>query len=149
MTDALGTPPDNDTSRSAGRIIARNTLFGVGAQLALRVASFIFTVLVVRTLGDEKFGQYSIVLAWAGLFSVIGDLGINQYLAREIASKKSASEALFWDTVVLRLMLAVAASIITVGGALLLTDYTSDIILGIALFTATYFFMALVAPVQS
>jgi O-antigen/teichoic acid export membrane protein len=148
MTNVVETQADNP-SRSVGKIIARNTLFGVGGQLALRIANFIFTVLVVRTLGDEHFGQYSIVLAWAGLFSVIGDLGINQYLAREIARDKNQANALFWDTVILRLILAVIATIVTVGGALVLTDYGTDIIIGIGLYTATYYFSALVAPLQS
>jgi O-antigen/teichoic acid export membrane protein len=147
MSNAVETNPQ--PTRSAGRIIARNTIFGVGAQLALRVANFVFTVLVVRTLGDAHFGQYSIVLAWAGLFSVIGDLGINQYLAREIARDKNKADELFWDTVVLRVILAILASVITVGGAVLLTDYTPEVILGIALFTMTYFFSAVVAPLQS
>ena len=65
--------------RKIGKIIARNTIFGLGAQFALRVVNFTFTVLIIRNLGDSQFGQYSIVLAWVGLFGVIGDLGINQY----------------------------------------------------------------------
>ena len=69
MTEASETQHINtEPERNVGKIIARNTLFGIGGQLALRVVSFIFTVLVVRTLGEEHFGQYSIVLAWAGLF---------------------------------------------------------------------------------
>ena len=135
--------------RSAGRIIARNTLFGIGSQFALRVAGFIFTIVVVRTLGDDNFGEYSIVLAWAGLFSVIGDMGINQYLAREIARNHEIVHELFWDTVVLRMILAIAASVITIGGAILVAHYPTAVVIGIALFTATYYFSALVAPLQS
>ena len=150
MTDVAETQVDaSPPPRSAGRIIVRNTLFGIGGQFALRVANFIFTILVVRTLGDESFGQYSIVLAWAGLFGVIGDLGINQYLAREIARDKNKANELYWDTVVLRAILALIASIITIGGAILFTDYPPEIILGIALFTATYYFAAITAPQQS
>lgn len=149
MTNAADTQSTNPPTRSAGKIIARNTLFGVGAQLALRIASFIFTVLVVRTLGDAHFGRYSIVLAWAALFSFIGDLGVNQYLAREIARDKDAARRMFWDTVVLRLLLAILASVLTVGGAILLTEYDDDIIIGLAIFTSTYFLQAFIAPVQS
>lgn len=149
MSNVVETHSDETPPRSVGKIIARNTLFGVGGQLALRVANFIFTVLVVRTLGDTHFGQYSIVLAWAGLFSFIGDLGINQFLAREIARDKNQANALFWDTVVLRLILGFIATVITVGGALVLTDYGTEIIIGIGLYTATYYFSALVAPLQS
>jgi O-antigen/teichoic acid export membrane protein len=142
-------PKDATPERSAGRIIARNTIFGVGAQVALRLAGFIFTILVVRSLGDENFGQYSIIIAWAGLFSVIGDLGINQYLAREIARDKTAAVDLFWDTVALRFLLAIIASAVTVGGAIALTDYSSDIVLGIAIFTSTYFLQSIIEPLQS
>ncbi|MBI5669090.1 MAG: oligosaccharide flippase family protein [Chloroflexi bacterium] len=134
--------------RSAGRMIARNTLFGLGAQFALRVASFIFTILVIRTLGGEAFGQYSIVLAWASLFSVIGDLGINQYLAREIARDPKKADELFWDTVALRFVLALIASIITTAGAAL-NGYSGNIVLGVVIYTGSYFLQAVLAPLGS
>lgn len=139
------TPP----KRSTLRIIARNTIFGAGAQVVLRIANFIFNVLVIRTLGSDEFGQYSIILAWAGLFSVIGDLGINQYLARETAREPENAKNYFWDTVVLRLILGLLAAAVTTGGAILLTDYTPEIILGIAIYTSTYLLAAFLAPLQS
>ncbi len=143
------TPQLETPARSAGQIIARNTLWGIAAQFALKGANFIFSVLVVRTLGGEEFGQYWIVMAWAGLFSVIGDLGITQYLTREIARSPQRNDDLFWDTVSLRFVLAVLATVVTVGGALLLTNYSSDIILGILLFCGTYFFQVFLAPLTS
>ncbi len=130
------------------RIIARNTLFGVGSQFALKIASFAFNVLVVRALGAEHFGQYSIAIAWAGLFSVLGDLGISQYLSREIARDRSKAEQLFWDTVVLRFIFAVVSSIITTGGAVL-AGYPGEIVFAIGLYTTTYFFQALLQPMVS
>src|SRR5690242_7367069 len=84
--------------RSAVQRIARNTFIGVGAQLGLKLASAVFQVLVVRQLGGAEFGEYSSVLAWAGLFSVLGDMGVTQYLAREVARDRSKTEELFWDT---------------------------------------------------
>jgi O-antigen/teichoic acid export membrane protein len=132
--------------RSAGKTIARNTLFGIGAQLALRVASFIFQIAVVRTLGGETFGQYTIVLAWAGLFSVIGDLGVQQYLAREIARDTSRKDVLFWNTVALRFVLAIVAGVVTVVGAIQFTNYSEAIIIGIAIYTSSFFIQAILAP---
>lgn len=140
--------PEEQPRRSAGRTIVRNTLFGLGAQFALRVAGFIFNILVIRTLGGEKFGQYSIVIAWASLFSVIGDLGINQYLAREIARNPKKSDELFWDTVALRFVLAVIASLITTVGAVL-NGYSGEIVLAIAVYTGSYFLQAILAPLNS
>src|SRR5688572_20870708 len=107
--------------RSAGRTIARNTIFGIGAQLALKIANSALTIMLVRSIGDAGYGQYSIVFAWTALFSVIGDLGITQYLGREIARNPNKTNELFWDTVALRFILGVICTITTIGGALLLT----------------------------
>jgi len=134
--------------KSAGRIIARNTIFGIGAQLALRIASFIFQIFVVNSLGGQEFGRYSIVLAWAGLFSVIGDMGINQYLAREIARDRSKVNDLFWDTVSLRFILALIAALITTIGATL-NGYDGELVLAIAIYTSSYFLQAILAPLGS
>ena len=105
--------------RSAGRIIARNTVFGVAAQIVLKFVSFLFGVLIVHRIGDAEFGQYSIVLAWTGLFSVLGDLGITQYFAREIAREPKKTSELFWDMVTLRGILALVAAAVTTFGAIL------------------------------
>lgn len=144
MSETTDTP-----RRSVGRTIARNTLFGIGAQLALRVASFIFQVLVVRALGGHEYGQYTIVTAWAGLFAVIGDLGINQYLAREIARDPSKSDEMFWDTVVLRFFLAILCAFVTVGSAIAFTDYSREIIIAVAIYTSSYFLQIILAPMDS
>jgi O-antigen/teichoic acid export membrane protein len=135
--------------RSAGKTIARNTLYGVGAQLALKIASFLFNVFVINRLGGAEYGQYNSVLGWATLFSVVGDLGVTQYFAREVARDRSKSNELFWDAVVLRLILAAISSAITIGGALALTDYSPEVVLGIAVFTGTYFFQSIMAPLNS
>lgn len=134
--------------RSTGRTIARNTFFGVGAQFFLKIIGFIFNLFVINTLGGEQFGQYSIVLAWAGLFSVLGDLGMNQYLSREIAANKDRAMGFFWDTVSLRFILAIISSGLTIGGAILY-GYDQQIVLGIAMFTVSYYFMTVMAPLQS
>ncbi len=147
--------PESDAShaaqpkRSAIRTIARNTIWGISAQFALKGANFLFSVLIVRTLGGEQFGQYWIVLAWTGLFSVIGDLGITQYLTREIARDGRRTEELFWDTVFLRLVLAILCTAITVGAAIALTNYSSEIIWGMLIFCLTYFFQIIIAPLNS
>jgi O-antigen/teichoic acid export membrane protein len=134
---------------SVGRIIARNTLFGVGAQLALKLASFLFNVFVINRLGGAEYGQYNSVLGWATLFSVIGDLGVTQYYAREVARDRSKSSELFWDAATLRFLLAIISSIITIVGAILLTDYAPEVIVAIAIFTGTYFFQSVIAPLNS
>jgi O-antigen/teichoic acid export membrane protein len=144
-TDAAPIQPE----RSAGRTIARNTLFGIGAQFALKFANSALTILIVRSLGDEGFGQYNIVFAWTALFSVIGDLGITQYLMREIARDPRKTDELFWDTVILRFLLAILCTVVTVGGAIFLTTYSPELILGFGIFCLTYFMFMFVEPFNS
>ena len=147
MSDTQNT---SSPRKGTGRIVARNTMFGLGAQITLKVASFLISnILVINTLGAEQFGQYSIVLAWAGLFSVLGDIGVNQYLRREIARDPNKSTELFWDTVVLRLIFAVIASTATVLGAIFIAGYPTIIVLAVAIYTTTYYLQALLQPLIS
>ncbi len=136
-------------TRSAGRTIARNTLFGIGATFALKLARIVFNIYVVRSLGESQFGQYYTVVAWASLFSVLGDLGVTQYLTREIARDPAKKDELFWDTVILRFFFAILATVVTVAGALALGNYPPEIVIGTALFCTTYFFQIIMAPLRS
>ncbi len=148
MTEIVGEvqPP----KRNAGRIIARNTLFGIGSQVALQVSSLLYNILVIRRLGDSNYGQYSVVLAWCGLFAVIGDLGITQYMTREYTRTPDKGARLFWDVAALRLIFGTIAAIVTVAAALLKPEpYDARVVLAIALYTCTYFIMAIIAPIAS
>lgn len=136
-------------ARNAGRTLARNTLVGLGATFALKLARIVFNIYVVRALGEGQFGQYYTVVAWASLFSVLGDLGVTQYLTREIARDPARKDELFWDTVILRFFFAILATVVTVTGAMTLGKYSTEIVIGTALFCATYFFQIIMAPLKS
>ncbi len=134
---------------SAGRTIARNTAAGIGVQLFLKIATILFNIWVVRQLGGAEVGQLNIVLAWTFLFAVLGDLGISQYYAREIARDRSKAKDLFWDVVALRIILALLSTVVTVGAAIAISGYSENILLGIFIFTLTYFFQAIISPISS
>ncbi len=145
-TPALN-PPAAAPRQNSSRIIARNTLFGMAAQLTLRVLSILFNIFIVRQLGDAGFGQYSIILAWTSIFSFIGDMGITQYMTREIARDREKALALFWDVAILRLLLALLTVSLTVAGALY-AGYSRDVVLAIGILSSTYFLQAFLTPLQ-
>ncbi|MCA0456396.1 MAG: flippase [Chloroflexi bacterium] len=148
MTETTASAPEPKTS--TGRTIARNTLFSIGSQLILRVSGFLLNVLIIRQLGDDNYGQYAWILAWANFFSFIGDLGITQYMTREYAREPEKAKHLFWDVTVIRLILALVTSVISVSVALLKPDpVSSRVALAIGLYTTTYFFMAIIMPLSS
>jgi O-antigen/teichoic acid export membrane protein len=132
----------------ATRTIIRNTAFMFAAQISLRVVNPIFNIFVIRQLGDAQFGEYSVVLTWVTIFSVIGDMGIAQYMTREISRDREAAMHLFWDVTALRFILALIASLVTIGGAVLL-GYSSAFILATALYCAGYFFQAVIMPLAA
>ncbi len=137
-----------EPERHTSRIIVRNTILTTGVSLVMRVISFLFGIYVVRQLGEVDFGSYSVALAWAGLFGFLGDLGITQYMTRETARVPERAAELFWDVAALRLLLSVLTAVITIGGAIS-RSFSFDVVLAIALLTATYFFQALLAPLSA
>ncbi len=130
------------------RTIARNTAFVTIGGLALKTVSFLFGVFVVRRLGDERFGQYSIVLAFVGLFQIFAELGISQYVMREIARDRSKAGQLFWDLVAVRLVLA-AIGIATITLAATGVGYSPGIVMGVFLYTWTFVLSAFTAPLET
>jgi O-antigen/teichoic acid export membrane protein len=119
------------------RRILKNTVFITAGSIGLKVLNFLFNIYVVRRLGDDRFGQYSIVLAWVGLFQIFAELGMSQYVMREIARDHKRASTLFWNLVALRLLLAFVGIVgITAGAALV--GYSPILVLGVFLYTWTF-----------
>lgn len=101
--------------------IVRNSAFGFAAQLAIKLLSFAFSVLIIRRLAEGEYGQYAAVLAYGMIFAFVCDLGLSPYTVREVAryrEAKAAPEAinrLFASVLVLRLVLSIGASALLVG----------------------------------
>jgi O-antigen/teichoic acid export membrane protein len=136
------------TRATLARVIFRNTVFLTLGTVALKVINFVFNVYVVRRLGDERFGQYSTVLAFVGLFQIFAELGLTQYVMREIAQDRSKADKLFWNLVVLRLMLAVLGVVGITSGAVV-AGYSPQIVLGVFLVTFGFVFSAFDAPLET
>jgi O-antigen/teichoic acid export membrane protein len=94
------------------RTTARNSLLVMLAQVAIKLLSFAFTVLIVRQLGASEFGQYAAIAAFGSVFLFIGDLGLSPFLVREVARLRDAPDgdaqisALYGTVLSLRLLLS-------------------------------------------
>ncbi|HLF25336.1 MAG TPA: flippase [Anaerolineae bacterium] len=140
--------PESQPGQGLGRIIARNTAFITLGELALKALNVLFTIYVVRRLGDSQFGQYSIVLAFPGLFQIFAEFGMTQYVMREIARDRSKTQLYFWNLVVLRLALAIVA-IVGITVSAVITGYPEILVLGIALHTCTFLLAAFAVPLET
>ncbi len=131
-----------------GRTIAKNTVFVTIQTWAIKAIYFLFSVYVVRRLGDERFGQYSIVLAFVGLFQIFAELGLSQYVMREIARDRSKASVFFWNLVAMRLLLGALGLVgITLGA--IIAGYAPVLVLGIFINTCGFFLSAFHVPVET
>lgn len=140
-------PSDLSARSSVGRTIAKNTVAITLGSGALRALNFLYGVYVVRQLGDERLGQYSTVLAWVGLFQILAELGVSQYVMREIARDRTRVRELFWNLVAIRFGLAlVGIAGITAGARAM--GYPPMLVWGVFLYTWTFVLSAIEAPLE-
>jgi O-antigen/teichoic acid export membrane protein len=92
----------------------------MAAQMAIKLLSFGFSVLIVRNLGAADYGQYAAVLAFGAMFVFLADLGLSPYAVREVARWRDAPDgteranALFGDVLLLRFLLSVLAALLLI-----------------------------------
>jgi O-antigen/teichoic acid export membrane protein len=131
-----------------GKIIFKNAAFVTMGNFALKVVHFLFNVYVIRELGDGRFGQYSTVLAFTGLFSIFAELGMTQYAMREIARDRTKAKFYLWNLIAIRSILAVVGVIgITMAGRAV--GYSDELVLGIFLHTTGYLLSAFAIPMEA
>lgn len=83
-------------------------------QLGVKAISFGYTLFIIRYLSVGDFGFYVTATAYFSLLSSISDLGVSQYMVREIASGKAKIEQLLPEIISLRLFIVIG--LITFGG---------------------------------
>lgn len=138
---------DSTPRPSVGRTIARNTIAITLGSGALRLLNFLYGVYVVRQLGDAELGRYATVLAWVGLFQILAELGVSQYVLREIARDRTRVRELFWNLVAIRFGLALAGIVGITAGARAM-GYSSALVWGVFLYTWTFVLSAIEAPLE-
>lgn len=125
---------------SFAQIVLRNSTFGIIAQVLMKVLSFIFSVVIIRQLGAEAFGQYSVIIAFVTIFSIFSDLGLNPYAVREMARMRERDEGkreieeMFGRTIGIKMILSLITIVVIVLAAYI-TDRPPELILGIFLYS--------------
>lgn len=138
----------NPAGSSLTRTILRNSLTVTLGGGLVRIPSFLFTLFIVRSLGEVTFGQYATVLAFGGLFSIFFEFGMTNYVERTVAQDRSRANELFWQLLLVRLVLACLA-VVALTGAAAAIGYERIIVICIGLNALTYLFAAVLAPLTS
>lgn len=94
-----------------------NTLWIIGEKLGVSLLGFLVMIVVARGLGPADFGTYSYVFAMAAVFSIVGHMGLDGILVRELKARPDDAPATLGSVFGLRFAgyLAGAAALLAYG----------------------------------
>jgi O-antigen/teichoic acid export membrane protein len=104
------------------KLVFRNTLFLITAEVLNKASSFLVTILLARYLGSADFGRLSFVLSVVGLLYIVADLGISTLAVRELAQRREQTREYVEQLVGLKLILGAVMVI----GAWLVVAWLKD-----------------------
>ncbi len=141
-------------SMSEQTVIAKNTASLFLAEGFGAIASFVLIVTLSYLIGNEGLGKYSFVLAYAGIFAVFYDFGIDTLLIRDIAQDKSKI-ATYIPTMLTMRILFFFLMIIPPGASIIIKESDPIIIasvivasFGVFFIYLSYFFRSLLQAVE-
>jgi O-antigen/teichoic acid export membrane protein len=114
-----------------------NALVILGARVVSRLVSLVVVIILANALGDTNYGRYTTLIAYLALVSVIADLGFNPLYTREAARNRQELGDYLGTLLVLKIALAIAASVILAIALIFGAGLSSLIVPGAALLIAT------------
>lgn len=120
--------------------MARNTIAQLAGRGLTAVLSFAVLIILARSLGTERMGDYLLVLSFLALLN-LSDGGISSIAIREL-SVSPRKESLLGNVVIVRVGMSLVAMVLVCGAALLL-NYSVEVTLAICLGSLSYLFAAL------
>lgn len=132
--------------------VASNAAWLMTAELVGKLASFVLVVILARGLGPRQYGYFAFTLAFLPLFLHLARWGIDVASLRRIALRREEFSSSFVNGAVVRVTLAVIATVAGLGLAALVVDnrtaYEVAVVVGLALLldeVAAYLSVAFVA----
>jgi PST family polysaccharide transporter len=96
---------------AAGRGLLMNLLSLAGGYLLVRLVSFLTTLFIAKALGPAAFGTLAAGLALAVVASVVANLGLDEYIAREVARGQAGQSSTLGDALILKLLAVPAGAL--------------------------------------
>jgi O-antigen/teichoic acid export membrane protein len=97
--------------------LSRNTLILLVSNVGSAILSFVLSVLIGRTLGQDGLGVYSTALAWITPLSLVAEFGLGTLITRDVAQNPASETEYLRTTTVARLWLGGGLIVLLVIGA--------------------------------
>ncbi len=105
----------DEVAGAAGQLGTRavsNTVIILGARVVSRVVSLVVVIVLANALGDTGYGQYTTLVAYLALVSVIADFGFNPLYTREAARHRQDLGDYLGTLIIFKVVLAAASVVI-------------------------------------
>ena len=127
---------DDSVGTGSERILV-NTVWRAAADIGSKIISVAFFVLLARRLGEEGFGVFVLGFTLAAILTVPAGFGQDPVLTREVARDRTRLEAYFWNTIGLKLALALpillVAAVVSAAAGISSETRSVVLLLGLAL----------------
>lgn len=97
------------------RTVAKNSLVPMGASLLIQGINFGLALVVLRVLGPENNGNYAFAVTVWFFLSAISEFGLGILATREVARDRSKANVYLTNTILLRIGLTFASSVLLAG----------------------------------
>jgi O-antigen/teichoic acid export membrane protein len=92
--------------------IAKNTSYFTLALVLQKIISLTYFTIYARELGPEVLGRYYSAIAFTSIFSIFIDLGLTNFLTREISKRQEDAKKFLSNIIFIKLILSVFTLIV-------------------------------------
>lgn len=122
--------------------ITFHTLVSYAGRVVSSILGLLAIGVITRTLGQEGFGEYTTIVAYISMFVILGDLGLQVLMAREISQRKDGIGDMASAFFTLRFLSSLF--FLLVGFALsFFFPYSAEMKLGILIGAVGFFFLSM------
>ena len=127
---------------STAHNVARNSIVQFAGKMIGSVLAIFTLAIILRYLGQSGFGEYTTIITYVSIFSIMADLGLYLVITREISKPGANEEKLLSNAFTIKII----ASIIILTLAFLtslLFPYSRVVKIGILIVSFSFFFVLL------
>lgn len=96
------------SERLASRTL-RNSVLVVGARALAKLGVFIVVVLLLRNLGDERYGRFAAIVVYVTLLGIVSDLGLQTVFIRDVSRDRRLLRRYLGNLLSIRLLLSIVS----------------------------------------
>lgn len=122
--------------------ILKNSAFLMAGNLIQRFISFFVGIQIIRYLGPVKYGQFTFVIAFITIASLLWNFGLDTLFVRDVSRDKSLTASYSGQMIIIKSILIVLA-VPFILLYLKFLDYEKNVIIAVFIFTLTDYLRSL------